>query len=356
MTEFHCGTRIISGPGALARLGSLGARRMLVVTDPYFSKNGTAKQIGQLAPSFEIFDRIAPDPTVELAAEGTAALQKFDPDLVVALGGGSAMDCAKAMVYFSGRHPKLAAVPTTSGSGSEVTDFAILTHGGTKHPLVDESIRPQIAILDEDLLKNLPPALIADSGFDVLSHAMEALGAKNAGAISDALARDAFCAAFAALPGSFAGVLSKRMPIHCAATMAGMAFSQAGLGLCHAMSHVLGGRFHLPHGRLNAILLPAVMEYNASEAGAKYAALARAAGLGGSGDLMALRNLKNALTRLRQQLKMPATLAEAGVPISQLRAEKDAILTDILADPCCATNPVEVTAPGAWEVCRMVTG
>ena len=344
MTEFSCGTKIYAGSGVLQVLRSFGAQRILVVTDPYFAKNGTAKRAAELSgsPQWEIYDGVKPDPTVVLAAEGTAKIKEFAPDLVVALGGGSAMDCAKAMLYFSGSSAKLVAVPTTSGSGSEVTDFSILTHGGVKHPLVDERIRPWAAILDDELLAGLPPSLVADAGFDVLSHALEALVGKKAGAITDALARDSFCAAYEALPASFAGEQRVRLRIHTAATMAGMAFTQAGLGVCHALSHSLGGLYHIPHGRLNAILLPAVVEHNVGAAGEKYAGLARAAGLGGAAEVMAVRNLKNALIRLRKQLQMPATLAEAGVLPEQLEKDREKIMAAALADPCCDTNPVKV--------------
>ena len=148
MERFSCKTQIISGPGALSALSELGCQRLLLVADPYFVKNGVAEKVIALAKpeKAEVFDKIQPDPSVELAAEGTAVVKALQPDTVVALGGGSAMDCAKAMAYFSGLQVRLVAIPTTSGSGSEVTDFAILTHGGTKHPLVDSRIRPDVAI------------------------------------------------------------------------------------------------------------------------------------------------------------------------------------------------------------------
>ena len=265
------------------------------------------------------------------------------------------MDCAKAMAYFGGK-VRLVAIPTTSGSGSEVTDFAVLTHGQIKHPLVDPRIRPEVAILDEDLLQQLPPGLIADTGFDVLSHALEAYVATNAGAITDALARDAFCAAFGCLPSSFHGNLSVRGKIHVAATMAGMAFTQAGLGLCHAMAHSLGGVFHVPHGRLNAILLPAVVQRNANRAQSKYARLARSAGLGGSADTLAVRNLKNALIRLRRELKMPDTLVQAGIDPRQIRQNTSRIVEATLQDPCCVTNPIGVEDFMVRSILEEVTG
>ena len=315
MEEFSCKTKIVSGAGAVSVLKELGAKRLFLVTDPYFMKNGQARHVADCTGcgAVEYFDRVEPDPSVELAAKGTARLKAFQPDLLVALGGGSAMDLAKAMGYFGKGSCRTVAIPTTSGSGSEVTDFAILTHNQVKHPLVDESLRPDMAILDSDFLQELPKGLIADTGFDVLCHAVEAYGAKNAGALTDLLAREAFSSAFGALPASYAGRQVVRLKVHIAATMAGMAFSQAGLGLCHAMAHSLGGLFHVPHGRLNAILLPAVIGCNAGAAGAKYAQLARAAGLGGSADTIAVRNLRNGLIRLRRELNLPETLAQAGV-------------------------------------------
>ena len=358
MMQFSCGTRIMAGSGAAAALKEMDAKRLLVVTDPYFAKNGTAERIAALSgsPKWEIYDGVRPDPTVELAAEGTAKVKAFEPDLVVALGGGSAMDCAKAMVYFAESRARLVAIPTTSGSGSEVTDFSVLTHNGVKYPLVDPGIRPWAAILDDELLKELPPSLVADAGFDILCHALEALAAKNAGAITDALARDSFCAAFSALPASFAGDQTVRLRIHTAATMAGMAFSQAGLGVCHALAHSLGGLYHVPHGRLNAILLPAVVERNAPGAGYKYAQLARAAGLGGASEVMALRNLKNALMGLRRQLRLPENLAQAGIAPAQLKQDREKIVTAALADPCCRTNPVEVDREMVLQILDQVAG
>ena len=358
MGIFCCRTKIISGSGAVAALKDLAARRLMLVTDPYFAENGTASRIAAAsgAEKVEIFKEVAPDPDVALAAAGTAKVKAFCPDVLVALGGGSAMDCAKAMLFFSGVEATLVAIPTTSGSGSEVTDFAILTHDGVKHPLVDSQILPDVAILDDELLQALPKSLIADAGFDVLAHALEAYVALNAGAVTDALARDAFCKAFTCLPVSFAGDTSVRLEMHLASTMAGMAFSQAGLGLCHAMSHVLGGKFHVPHGRLNAILLPAVVEVNAPAAAEKYAEVARAAGLGGAAESVALRNLKNGLVRLRKELRLPATLAQAGIEPQKVQSAQARIVEAVLADPCCDTNPVPVTKDLVLRVLEAVTG
>ena len=358
MDEFECRTKIISGPGAVESLKGFHAKRLFLVTDPFFYKNGTADRVAQAAGAerTEIFHDVKPDPTVELAAEGTARLRAFEADLIVALGGGSAMDCAKAMAFFSKGDAKLIAIPTTSGSGSEVTDFAILTHEKVKHPLVDARLRPDVAILDSDLLQALPKSLIADTGFDVLTHAVEAYVATGAGVFTDALAREAFRGAYGALPASFAGHQEVRLRIHQAATMAGMAFTQAGLGLCHAMAHSLGGLFHVPHGRLNAILLPSIVTTNAHVAGKKYADLARAAGIGGSADTIAVRNLRSSLIRLRRELKLPETLAQAGVDPRNVWSSTQEIVDATLADPCCKTNPMPVEDFLVRRILEEVTG
>lgn len=355
MQTFFCKTKILVGPGACSHLKALGAKRVFLVTDPYFSENGLAQRLAGLAAgAHEIFDQVTPDPSAALAAQGTAKLKAFAPDLVIALGGGSAMDCAKAMVYFSDVKVRLVAIPTTSGSGSEVTDFAILTHQGVKHPLVDSRLAPDIAILDSDLLQDLPKSLIADAGFDVLSHALEAIAATNATPITEALAASAFASAFAALPASFSGDKSRRLSVHTAATMSAMAFSSAGLGLCHALSHSLGGAFHIPHGRPNAILLPAVLRCNAEVCRGKYALLARQAGLAGSSDVMAMRNLLSGLRRLRRELHLPGNLSEAGVSPAAFRREKASITAAALRDPCCKTNPVEPTGALVGEILEEV--
>ena len=358
LETFYCGTKIVSGAGALQALAELETRRLFMVADPYFAQSGEAKRLAEStgAEQTEIFSEVKPDPTVETVAEGVARLKAFAPDTVVALGGGSTMDQAKAMVHFSGKRVYFVAIPTTSGSGSEVTDFAVLTHKNVKHPLVDASLRPDMAILDSSLLEKLPKSLIADTGFDVLCHSLEAYVAAGAGCFTDALAREAFCLAYAHLPASFAGNAGVRLRIHEAATMAGMAFTQAGLGLCHAMSHSLGGVFHLPHGRLNAILLPAVVGYNSLVCGGKYAVLARAAGIGGSADAVAVRNLKNGLQRLRRELGLPQTLKEAGIDPRQVWHHGPAIVAATMADPCCKTNPMPVEDFAVRRILEEVTG
>jgi 1-propanol dehydrogenase len=352
MGQFSCPTKIMAGD-ARSLLPQLGAKKLLLVADPFF-QDGLARHLAEATGArVEYFFEVEPDPTVALAAKGAALVKSFQPDTVVALGGGSAMDLAKSMTWFSGVPAALVAIPTTSGSGSEVTDFAILTHEGVKHPLVDGQLRPRVAILDPSLVEKLPKGLIADGGFDALTHALEAYTATDANAFTDALAAAAFARVLGSLKASFEGDLTARGAIHEGATMAGLAFTQGGLGLCHAMAHALGGQLHLPHGRLNAILLPAVMEINAPSCGSRYADLARRAGLEGRSDAVAIRNLRNSLLRLRRELGLPETLAQAG---AVLPADREALVAAVLADPCCGTNPMPVTGEMVRHVLRQVAG
>lgn len=358
MTEFCCTTKLCTGPNALHALKNYPAKRVMVVTDAYFSKSGTAARIASMVPGAEslIFDQVAPDPSAALAARATAACREFGPDLLIALGGGSPMDCAKAVRLAAERPMAFLAIPTTSGSGSEVTSFSILTHEGVKHPLVDPALRPDAAILDDSLLEQLPPSLIADTGMDLLAHSVEAACARGRSGFSDALAFHAARTVFACLPASYKGDRTVRRALHEAAAMAGMAFDNAGLGLCHAMAHAMGGVFHLPHGRLCAMLLPHVMAYNEACAGEAYAALAAACGMNGSSRRMAVRSLSAAVSRLRQSLQMPGTLAQAGVARQEIAAHREAVLTAALADACCRTNPAPVAMDGAAKIYESVAG
>lgn len=339
--SFHCKPNIFFGIGALEQLGRCQAKSVLIVTDRFFSENGMAQQIGAKIPgaAVTVFSDVTPDPSTKLVAEGAAVFQRCKPDALVALGGGSPMDCAKAMLYLQTERPLFIAIPTTSGTGSEVTSFSIVTHDGVKHPIVDEALLPDWAILDPSLLEKLPKGLIADAGMDILAHNLEALAATGASSFSDALAQGSFCLCYEKLHASYDGDLTVRGPVHEAATMAGIAFDHAGLGICHSLAHALGGRFHIAHGRLNAILLPPVLEFNSAACLGKYVHLARIAGISGATDRLLLRNFIAALCRLRSSLDMPATLQQAGIAGADLEASLDTLADTALADPCTATNP-----------------
>lgn len=324
MQQFHLSTRLCFGENALHVLKELEGQRILLVTDPFFAQNGTAEQISILCRGeCKIFSKVQPDPPLRLVAEGVALLDSFAPQALIALGGGSAIDCAKGMLSMAAKRPYFAAIPTTSGTGSEVTSFAVLTHEGVKHPLIDPALRPDLAILDDSLLQNLPKGLIADAGMDVIAHCVEALGAKNASAFSQSLALTAYHKVMELLPRSFEGDTAVRGEIHCAAAMAGIAFDQGGLGACHALSHAIGGQFHLAHGKLNGILLPHVMECNR-----RYAPYERL----GSNSIFAV-------SRLRRRLQLPDSLTAAGLKREAILCQADAICAAALQDPCNEGNP-----------------
>lgn len=346
MLEFSLATKIVVGD-ALSALEPWRGQRALLVADPFFEKNGTAARfLAQFDPQSRVFAQIGGEPTVELAARGAQLLQELQPQVLLALGGGSAIDCAKGMLAVSGQSPYLIAVPTTSGTGSEVTSFSILSHNGVKKVLLEERLRPGLAILDEGFLAALPAALVADGGIDALSHALEAAVARKATAFTDALAAGAAETLLRLLPASYRGEKGARGPIHQAACMAGMAFDRAGLGACHALSHALGGRFHLPHGRLNAVLLPAVVEYNLEKCGERYAALAKRLGLSAG------RALVFALRRLRRELGLPKSLTAAGIPREALTGQMQHICRAAMEDPCTASNPRTPTAEDYSRILR----
>lgn len=338
MRYLSLNTRLCFGSGALQALKSLKARKTLLVTDKFFSQSGQAQEILTLCGGEgRVFDEVLPDPDVTLVARGVRVLQEFDPDVLLALGGGSVIDCAKGILSLGKSSARFVAIPTTSGTGSEVTSFAILTHEGVKHPLVEERLCPELAILDDSLLAQLPKKLIADAGMDVLSHCLEAVAATNASPFTTALAAYAFRLCLSLLPRSFEGDLSVRGQMHQAATMAGIAFDSAGLGACHALSHSLGGAFHLAHGRLNGILLPHVMEFNLPSAKEAYTDLASLCGLSGP------RALIFALRRVRKQLDLPESLTQAGLERGKVLKQLEALSQAAALDPCVKTNPRPVS-------------
>jgi len=358
MAKFSCPTTVITGENALQALRELKAERVMVVTDSYFSGNGTAKRVGNMIPNAEVlvFDDVTPDPTVELAAAGAAACMRFRPQIIIALGGGSPMDCAKAILASVDEAPMLVAIPTTSGSGSEVTSFSILTKGKEKIPLVDVSMRPALAILDDSFLRELPPGLLADTGMDLIAHSLEAIAAKGRSAMTTALAETALSTALQTLAASYSGDLTMRRGLHEAACMAGIAFDNAGLGICHAMAHAMGAQLHLPHGRLCAMLLPHVLAVNLPAAEAQYRHAAAGCGLAAHTGSLAVRSLSSAIVRLRTQMNMPANLREAGVSCGLIREKQSQIVETALSDACCGSNPVPVSREMVLELLRKVAG
>lgn len=346
MKSFSLATRLCFGADALSALKALKAKKTLLVTDAFFTRSGKAQEILALCGEGEIFDAVRPDPDVSTVAQGVKRLRALKPDLLLALGGGSVIDCAKGMLSLERSGCRLAVIPTTSGSGSEVTSFAILTHNGVKHPLIDEALRPELAILEPGVLTKMPKSLIAETGMDVLSHCLEAAASKNASAFTDAMAAGALRICLRELARSFEGDLSAREAVHEAASMAGIAFDQAGLGVCHALSHALGGVFHLSHGKLNAILLPHVLEFNLPFAADAYRKLSFACGLGSP------RALSFALCRLRKRLSLPESLTQAGMERSAVLERLDELCRAASFDACLKTNPRSVSAKELAELLR----
>ena len=347
MEQFAVKPVITFGTGALAALEELPGERVLVITDGFLAKSGLLdKVLAHLkGRTVEIFDQVVPDPPIDLVAKGARALADFKPRTVVAFGGGSPMDCAKAMLLFGKKLGALgeitfAAVPTTAGTGSEVTSFAVLTDPvrGIKYPLVDDELLPDQAILDPALLAGVPPAVTADTGMDVLTHAAEAYVAKGASPYSDALAEKAFTLAWENLRPAWEsqGESRAKRQMLLASNLAGLAFNAAGLGLCHSLAHALGGRFHVPHGRLNALIFPHVLTYNAAgrETAAKYAHLAGLCGLAPTP-----RALSAGWSRLRARLGLPDRLAACGVEAKKLHAALDELAAAALGDLCAPSNP-----------------
>ena len=347
MERFELKTAVAFGENALAALEALPGQRVMVVTDGFLAGSGLLdKVLARLeGRQVEVFDQVVPDPPLDLVARGARALADFRPEAVVAFGGGSALDCAKAMAQFGRKlgapeDLSLCAVPTTAGTGSEVTSFAVLTDParGVKYPLVDDGLLPRLAVLEPAFLEGVPPAVTADTGMDVLAHAAEAYVAKGASPYSDALAEKAFTLAWGSLPAAFAakGASPAKGDMLLASNLAGLAFNAAGLGLCHGLAHALGGRFHVPHGRLNALLLPAVISFNAADerSGKKYGRLAGLCAL-----TPTARSLSFALERLRGRLEQPRRLSGCGVEPAALRSALDAVAADALADFCTASNP-----------------
>ncbi len=341
MKEFKLLPRVYFGQGALEALSALAGKRVMVVTDGFLGSSPLLKQVegGLEGCTLRLFDRVKPDPSLRLVSEGVAALRDFRPEALVAFGGGSPMDCAKAMRYFSGlSNLPLYAIPTTAGTGSEVTAFSVLTHdeAGVKVPLVDESVLPDVAILEPAFLAGVPAAVTADTGMDVLTHALEAYVARGADPFTDALAEKGFSLAWENLSPACRGDGEARGRMLLASCLSGMAFNAAGLGICHGLAHVLGGRYHVPHGRLNAVLLPQVMGYNAQdrEAGRKYGRLARLCGLTGT-----WRALSGALARLRGSLGMPESLRGCGIGEGELLEDLPGLARAALEDVCTPGNP-----------------
>ena len=375
-------------PVALADLK--GRKKAFLVTDKPLYDLGIPETIvehlNNLGIDASVFYEVKPDPDLTTIKKGVEEMLIYQPDIIIAIGGGSPMDAAKMMwvlyehpeVEFEdmamrfmdirkrvytfpelGKKAMMVAISTTSGTGSEVTPFAVVTDDATgkKYPLADYELTPDMAICDTDLVKTMPKGLTACSGIDALTHDLEAIAGIMASDYTNALALESARIIFKYLPRAYengAKDLVAREKIHNAATMAGMAFANAFLGICHSMAHKLGARFHLPHGMANALLINVVIEFNSSEAPTKqaafpqyeypnckerYARVARYLGLGGKNDDELVKNLMKAIDELKAKVGIPATIREAGVEEAEFMAALDDLAVQAFDDQCTGGNP-----------------
>lgn len=378
-------------PVALDELGTvLGKKRVFIVTDSFLFHNGYTKPITDKLDALGIvhatFFEVEPDPTLASAKTGAAAMTAFHPDCIIALGGGSAMDAAKimwvlyehpdvdfmdmAMRFIDIRKrvytfPKMGekaffiAIPTSAGTGSEVTPFAVITDEttGVKYPLADYALMPNMAIVDADLMMNAPKSLTSAAGIDVVTHALEAYASMMATDFTDGLALRSLQMVFTYLPRAYHNgpqdpVAREKMAN--AATMAGMAFANAFLGVCHSMAHKLGAFHHLPHGIANALMLEQVLRFNAAEVPvkmgtfsqydhphtlARYAEIADALGLQGNTDTEKLEALIAKIEELKATIGIKESIAAYGIDEANFLAQLDAMTEQAFDDQCIGANP-----------------
>ncbi|PKM96413.1 MAG: alcohol dehydrogenase [Firmicutes bacterium HGW-Firmicutes-1] len=360
--DFTIYTKVFFGENALDALRVLKIKKVFVVTDPFMVQSGAINNLtiilDDMKVPYTIFDDIVPDPPIEKVAKGVNAFLQADPDTVIGLGGGSAIDAAKAISEFalkiSGKSKNLCiAIPTTSGTGSEVTSFAVISdkQNNIKYPLVSDSLLPDIAILDPKLVITVPKIVTADTGMDVLTHAMEAYVSTKCNDFSDALAEKAVRLVCENLLDAYTegDNLKAREKIHNASCIAGMAFNNTSLGLNHGLAHALGAQFKIAHGRINSILLPHIIKYNANikgnynetynEAAIKYANVAKMLNFPSSNIGEAINSLTKAIIKLQKDMKMPISLREQGILKSDLDKFKEEIAKNALQDATTKTNP-----------------
>ncbi len=378
-------------PVALDELGKvMGKKKVFIVTDQFLYKNGYTKcvtdKLDELGIMHTCFYDVEPDPTLKSATEGAKQMTLFEPDCIIAIGGGSAMDAAKIM-WVLYEHPEVdfldmamrfmdirkriytfpkmgekayfIAIPTSSGTGSEVTPFAVITdqNTGIKYPLADYELLPKMAIIDADLMMNQPKGLTASSGIDALSHALEAYASIMATDYTDGLALKAMKNIFKYLPAAYNNgphdAKAREMMAN-ASTMAGMAFANAFLGVCHSMAHKLGAFHHIQHGVANALLLTEVMRFNASETPVKmgtfpqyeyphckerYLECARFVGITGKDDDEVFENFLQAIEDLKTAVGIKPTIADYGVEEKDFLATLDEMVENAFDDQCTGANP-----------------
>lgn len=344
-----------------------GAKKVFIVTDRFMYEKKITKYITDHlnGSEYKIFYDVKPNPDIMTVSKGVKTILEYKPDMVVALGGGSSIDAAKGMIYFartqdSSLKIKFIAIPTTSGTGSEVTTYAVITDPDTetKFPVVDESMLPDIAIIDAELTKSVPLSITADTGMDVLTHAIEAFVCNKRNDFTDALAEKSIKLANKFLIQVFENPsdVTLRQRVHNASCLAGMAFNNSGLGINHSMAHTLGAHFHIPHGRANAILLPYVISFNAglydglTDANKRYAKVARLIWLDSTNERQSTINLVRTIRNYINKLKIPGSIKEAGISKEDFLSMLPNMVDAALADPCTATNPRQCTKEELTEL------
>lgn len=364
---FFSSPRIYFGEDAISSLNDLKNKRVGIVTDDFMAKSGKTDYLMSFMPGAEviIFSAVKPDPDIDILKAGAALFEPFRPDVIVALGGGSSLDAAKGIKVtleecYRGQPIELIAIPTTSGSGSEVTAYAVISdpQNGRKYPLIADQLVPDSAILDSYLVLTVPHQVAVDTGMDVLTHAIEALVSSRANDFSDALAEKAIALAWTYLPKVFNDEtdIQARTHMHNASCMAGMAFNCAGLGLVHGMAHAIGGMLHIPHGKINAILLPLLIEFNSEAATEitieRYARCAQIIGIANTPPRQCITSLAESIRGLNQQFGIPATLRELGTDLALFERLRQALIDAALADGCTASNP---RPPSAQDIDKLLT-
>ena len=365
MKEFEVKTKIFFGESALDRLKDLKYQRLFVIADPFVVTGGLINQVtsrlDEKGMNYEIYTDVIPDPPVEKVISGVTEILKYNPDCVVAIGGGSALDLSKSIRKFAQRmapdfNPHLVAIPTTSGTGSEVTPFSVITdpEAGTKYPLASYDMVPDEAILDEELVKSVPASITADTGMDVMTHAIEAYVSLNNNEFSGALAEKAveICGQFLIRSYNDNNDSHARRKMHIASCLAGLAFSSASLGLNHGMAHQLGAQFHIPHGRANAILLPHIIQYNSNifknsrsrkeyePCVQKYCNMARILGVYNLNEITTIHALISYMRFMCTEMNIPLSISEmGGISESEYKARIPAMAEAALRDGTTATNP-----------------
>lgn len=370
MARFTLPRDVYHGKGSLQELKNLkGKKAILVVGGGSMKRQGfldkAVSYLKEGGMEVKLFEGVEPDPSVETVMAGAKAMKEFEPDWIISMGGGSPIDAAKAMWAFY-EYPetkfedlitpfafpelrqkaKFCAIPTTSGTATEVTAFSVITDysTGVKYPLADFNITPDVAIVDPDLVAGLPAKQVAYTGMDALTHAIEAYVSTLNSPFTDPLALQAIEMVLDYLPASYKGNMDAREQMHYAQCLAGMAFSNALLGIVHSMAHKTGAAFstgHIPHGCANAIYLPYVIRYNAKDSTAcsRYAEIARRMGLQGTSEKALINSLCTKISHFNMRMSIPATLKDFGIGEEEFLEKLDKIAALAVGDACTGSNP-----------------